>query len=143
MLPLRLLVLTLCLLGLASCRKDGEIPEAALSARLTEVIEGRTGRSINALRLPDGRDLDAIPQDPRNPLTANKVALGKLLFHETGLSTRTIAASLRGTVSCASCHNAAAGFQAGRAQGIGEGGQGFGESGEARHLDPRVDLRIG
>jgi len=34
--------------------------------------------------------------------------------------------------SCASCHHVKAGFQAGIPQGIGEGGVGFGESGESR-----------
>ncbi len=130
----RHIALALALLGLLACRKDGAIPEAELAAELTRTIERSTGGSLADLRFPAEGDLDAIPQDPRNPLTAEKVALGKLLFHETGLSRRTLQSSLRGTVSCATCHNARAGFQSGRAQGIGEGGEGFGESGEARAL---------
>jgi len=34
--------------------------------------------------------------------------------------------------SCASCHFASAGFQAGRFQGIGKSGMGFGRNGEGR-----------
>lgn len=40
------------------------------------------------------------------------------------------------TYSCASCHFAGAGFQAGIKQGIGEGGIGFGINGEARFHNP-------
>lgn len=37
-----------------------------------------------------------------------------------------------GNYSCASCHFASAGFQAGRVQGIGERGIGFGINGELK-----------
>ena len=40
-----------------------------------------------------------------------------------------------GTYSCASCHFASAGFQAGRFQGIAEGGTGFGINGESREAN--------
>lgn len=40
------------------------------------------------------------------------------------------------TYSCASCHHAQAGFQAGVRQGISDGGLGFGNAGEGRHHNP-------
>ena len=119
-------------LALQACREDGEIPTAELGTQLRETIVATTGEGLDALRMPDATDLDAIPQDPRNPLTADKVALGRLLFHETGLATEGKFGELAGTFSCASCHHAGAGFQANRAQGLGEGGVGFGRSGEGR-----------
>ena len=80
--------------------------------------------------------LEDIPQDPNNPLTTAKVELGKLLFHETGLATEPKLAEGKFTYSCASCHHAPAGFQAGLPQGIGEGGLGFGLRGEGRYPNP-------
>lgn len=138
--PRYLLVLALSFATLAACREDGRIPEAKLNRQLTRLIERSTGEEVAALRLPHADDLDAVPQHPSNPLTPAKVALGRLLFHETGLSVATIDAARRGTVSCASCHVAAAGFQANLPQGLGEGGAGFGESGEARFLPTSVKL---
>jgi len=82
--------------------------------------------------LPDSDDFANIPQDPNNPITKEKVELGKLLFHETGLAINPENEISTGNFSCASCHFASAGFQAGRFQGIGEGGIGFGINGEGR-----------
>lgn len=86
--------------------------------------------------LPESDDLNSIPQDPNNPLTADKVALGKLLFHETGLGIHPKNESSMETFSCASCHHAKAGFQAGVVQGLSDGGMGFGFAGEGRVPDP-------
>lgn len=83
-------------------------------------------------KLPDSNDFSNIPQDPNNPLTAEKVHLGQMLFHETALSVDANQSEGMGTYSCASCHHAKAGFQAGKRQGIGDGGVGFGLLGEAR-----------
>ncbi len=80
--------------------------------------------------------LDQIPQDPNNPLTAAKVELGKLLYHETGLATDPKKEEGRFTYSCASCHHAQGGFQACLPQGISEGGLGFGLNGEGRYPNP-------
>ena len=82
--------------------------------------------------LPDEEELSAIPQDPKNPLTPEKVELGKMLFYETGLAMDAVYPSGRGTYSCASCHIPEAGFRPGRAQGIADGGFGFGVNGELR-----------
>jgi cytochrome c peroxidase len=90
------------------------------------------GLGISAFILPDSADLNNIPQDPSNPLTPEKVALGQMLFHETALATEGVNDELAGTWSCASCHHGAAGFKSGVPQGIAEGGEGFGLKGENR-----------
>lgn len=98
------------------------------------------GHGEAAFVLPLANDYSSIPQDPRNPITAEKVALGRMLFHETGLLISPKQSQGRETASCASCHHVAAGFQAGRIQGVGEGGMGFGSAGEGRFNDPSYQL---
>jgi len=73
-----------------------------------------------------------------NLITPEKVALGKLLFHETATGGNPTTASNLFTYSCASCHHAAAGFSAGVRQGIGEAGVGFGLNGEARVFNSNI-----
>jgi len=101
--------------------------DPAVEARdnlLTLLDSTSTIGSYEEYILPDSDDFDNIPQDPSNPITAEKVALGKLVYHETGITEGDIASS-EGTFSCASCHNAQNGFKSGIRQGIGEGGIGF------------------
>jgi cytochrome c peroxidase len=68
--------------------------------------------------IPLGLDSAAryIPAD--NPMTAEKVELGKKLYFDARLS-------LDGTVSCATCHNPSLGFADGRSRAIGIYGQEF------------------
>ncbi len=97
------------------------------------LVDASAGEGLNFFVLPESDDFTAIPQDPKNPLTAEKVALGQLLYHETGLLTDPKRPEGRFSASCASCHHAQAGFQANLPQGIGDGGMGFGQYGEGRH----------
>ncbi len=90
--------------------------------------------------LPNSSDYSNIPQDPLNPITESKVALGKLLFHETATGGNPKIESKKATYSCASCHHAAAGFSSGIRQAIGETGIGFGVNGNERIIDPSVPL---
>jgi cytochrome c peroxidase len=90
------------------------------------------GRGLSYYLLPNSDDYNSIPNDPNNPLTAAKVELGKLLFHETQLSGNPKLSQGMYTYSCASCHQAKAGFQSGLAQGLGEGGAGYGTNGSGR-----------
>lgn len=126
------LLTTMCIAiyTLYACQKD-------------EVTADINGQSIDAADISDAKDysgmiqplsneLTLIPQDPQNPLTTDKVALGKLLFHETRLGLNPKQTEGLQTYSCASCHHAEAGFQSGLVQGIGEGGIGFGVKGETR-----------
>lgn len=135
------LLLACCtILILSGCRIDDPINtdlDLALNNQLNTASNG-VGR--NYYRLPDEYQLSAIPQDPRNPLSPAKVALGKMLFHETALGNNPKLARGMTTYSCASCHHAAGGFQACRIQGIGEGGVGFGVTGENRTLDPNYPI---
>ncbi|MCL5245686.1 cytochrome-c peroxidase [Cellulophaga sp. 20_2_10] len=116
-----------------SCANDDNDYQKAEESILQENITSLYG-SLEALQIPLENDLNNIPSDPKNPLTPEKVALGKLLFHETGLALNPIKEIGTNTYSCASCHHAAAGFQSGNLQGIGEGGFGYGAKGETRHM---------
>ena len=119
---------------MTSCKNDDDYVAATLiDIQLEEALlnaSNNEGKSF--FILPDSDAFSSIPQDPNNPLTAKKVMLGQQLFHETGLATKAENEAGMGTYSCASCHHAAAGFQAGRIQGIGDGGMGFGAFGEGR-----------
>jgi len=133
----------LLLLLLPGCKKEvgteiiPEVTYASLDEELSaELVAAANGQSLDFFMLPDENDLDKIPQDPNNPLTPEKIALGKLLFHETAIARNPKKAAQAGTYSCASCHHASAGFQAGIRQGVGEGGIGFGQNGEERRVDP-------
>ena len=81
----KLFTILLAVSFLYSCQKDeGPNPlDEQLSTALTEVSNGI---GENAFLLPNENDLAAIPQDPLNPLTPEKVELGKMLFHETGIA---------------------------------------------------------
>lgn len=82
---------------------------------------------------PAADNYAAIPnQDPNNPITAEKVALGKLLYFETGFGQKSKHAASLETYSCASCHLPSKGFTPGRLQGVADGGIGFGQDGEGR-----------
>jgi cytochrome c peroxidase len=93
--------------------------------------------------LPESDDFLNIPQDPSNPITAEKVELGKFIYHETGItSTETNQTDMDNTWSCASCHNGQNGFKSGIRQGIGEGGVGFDHRTVAAGVDPStVDVQ--
>lgn len=137
----KLHILSFCIsIILFSCnpdRSDGfyEEEKDELAVQLVDILDTQEG-GLDAFILPQETDYRNIPQDPKNPLTREKVELGKLLFHETGLAVKSSFENSMGTYSCASCHHADAGFQANLAQGIGDGGIGFGEYGEGRVFNP-------
>lgn len=129
----KLLVVSLLLVS-SACQKEG-IKEGGIDFDLNQLLEeAAPNGSTSFFRLPESDDYSSIPQDPKNPITTNKVDLGQMLFHETGIAQAAMLDSGKGTYSCASCHFAGAGFQAGRHQGIGEGGIGFGKNGEGRSV---------
>ena len=128
------IILAFSLLTIYSCKDDSE---TLLDEELTDLLyETSDGQGPTFFQLPASNDFTNIPQDANNPLTNEKVELGKLLFHETAIATDAKLPSSKFTYSCASCHNAKAGFQACLPQGIGEGGLGFGLRGESRVLNP-------
>ena len=132
----KLLLFLLVAVIVAACSKDDDDePVATSDETLNKLLNGLPGGKSSFI-LPLSNDLPSIPQDPNNPLTAQKIELGRLLFHETGLGSTPKLSVGMSTYSCASCHHAGAGFQAGIQQGIGEGGMGFGVAGEGRVNDP-------
>lgn len=103
-------------------------------------------KDFSVMLQPMSDDYASIPQDPQNPLTAEKVELGKLLFHETRLGLNPRQPEGLYTYSCATCHHAEAGFQSGLSQAISEGGSGFGIKGELRlpsplYLSENIDVQ--
>lgn len=147
---LRLLLVMTVVLFFSSCNMDGDdhIIDTGdvnyIDEELTEVLV-QSGGSLGHYILPASDDLNSIPQDPKNPLSRAKVQLGKLLFHETALATASKFDESMSTYSCASCHHAAGGFQANLAQGIGDGGIGFGLDGGGRYINPHnaeVDIDV-
>jgi len=110
-----LILMAFSLLYACSKEKSNDVLDEQLNETLLQVTNGI---GVEALVLPDENDLSKIPQDPKNVLTPEKVELGKLLFHETGIALAPTNQFAMGTFSCASCHFAGAGFQAGRFQGI-------------------------
>lgn len=133
----------LALLCFNSCISDDQLTEdALLESNLRDLIKSRSvNNDLSYYIMPSSTDFDNIPQDPNNPLNPYKVALGKLLFHETAFTFDNRYQNSAQTYSCASCHHAGAGFQSGNAQGIGDGGLGFGINGEGRMADLSMDLR--
>ncbi|MEZ4986743.1 MAG: cytochrome c peroxidase [Saprospiraceae bacterium] len=114
----------------ASCTREEEDLNSELEAvlELADPVNGKSG-----FLMPKSFDFNSIPQDPNNPITAAKVQLGKFLYHETGIAQNPMQEEGRGTYSCATCHFASAGFQAGRFQGIGDGGSGMANNGLDRN----------
>ncbi|MDC3388636.1 cytochrome-c peroxidase [Flavobacteriaceae bacterium] len=118
---------------LMSCKNDDDSYTSLLDDELdVALFEASNDIGKSFYLLPNETDFSNIPQDPNNIITEDKVNLGKLLFHETALAINAEKPSGIGTYSCASCHHSKAGFQAGKRQGIGDGGFGFGFLGESR-----------
>ena len=127
------LLLVVSILLLSSCSKDQMVPASERDASLkTMVSNAAENGSLDYWLLPKSNDFNSIPQDPQNVLTDEKVALGKLLFYETAFGTEASQESGMGTYSCATCHIPSAGFRPGSAQGIADGGVGYGLNGEER-----------
>src|SRR5437867_4558900 len=92
------IVLVLCVLGLpvTSCstaRKEEEAPKKETAKAPAPYL----------LKLPQGLARESMVIPPDNPLTEEKVRLGKRLFFEKNLSQDS-------TISCASCHIPDKGF---------------------------------
>lgn len=75
-------------------------------------------RAADPVTLPKGlpADLWELLIPPDNPVTPEKVELGRALYYDKRLSKD-------GTVSCATCHDPAMGFGDGKAVSVGVGGQ--------------------
>jgi len=130
---------------LSSCKKEKEITENPIGVNYDKILEdaltsASDGIGIAHYLLPDDGQYHLIPQDPTNPINHAKIALGRMLYHESGIAINPRMSQGTGTMSCASCHHAQGGFQANMRQGIGEGGVGFGSSGEGRKANPSYPI---
>ena len=125
----------LALLVLISCADD---IKGTLNSELRKaVVESSITGKIDHYILPESRDFDELPnQEPRNPITQEKVELGQLLFFETGLAQNPNNKDSYESYSCATCHVPSKGFLPGRIQGIADGGRGFGDNGSYRVISP-------
>lgn len=101
---------------------DREQLETALRASL---IGQSGGLGLTAFMLPDSDDFASIPQDPSNPITKEKVELGRMFFHDNRFALDGFS-DQSPSWSCSTCHTVATGFKPGVPQGIGEGGEGIG-----------------
>ncbi len=86
--------------------------------------------ALNKLRSQYVRP-DSIPQPENNPITTERVALGRMLFFDPRLSGS-------GMISCGSCHNPALGWADGLQRGIGHMGSEL-----ARHTPTILDVAYG
>jgi cytochrome c peroxidase len=84
--------------------------------RATRGLDGRVTMRAGDFewRLPPGFPLPRVPES--NPMTADKVELGRHLFYDKRLS-------FNNTISCASCHVQALAFSDGRVVGVGASGE--------------------
>jgi cytochrome c peroxidase len=85
----------------------------------TSLLAADMGELDKVLTIPKGLKELTIPKD--NPLTAEKIELGKLLFFDPRLS-------IDNSVSCATCHNPKFGWSNGEAVATGVRGQKGGRS---------------
>ncbi len=97
---------------------------ALCSAAMIVLADKKNDGKAFALQIPLGLEaqLQYIPED--NPLTAEKIELGRMLYFDKRLSADN-------TVACASCHNPAFGFTDGMAVSTGINGQMGGRSAPA------------
>ncbi|WP_020571170.1 cytochrome-c peroxidase [Neolewinella persica] len=113
------------------CVRDEAVSTSDTELERTLIRLSETG-SLDEYILPDVSNLAGIPAGIGNPLTEEKVELGKLLFHETALGRDAIDPTMLRTFSCSTCHVAEAAFTPGSAQGLADGAEGFGQAGSGR-----------
>ena len=133
-----------CLL-LFSCQDDIYVSVEKQQTDLDQKLDLLLKKASNGVgksyfTLPESGDLDAIPQDPLNPLTPEKIALGRLLLHDPATGGNPKNQENLHAYSCVSCHSVASGFSSGMVQGIGAGGMGFGVFGEGRIPDSKIPM---
>ncbi|MEO0683497.1 MAG: cytochrome c peroxidase [Cyanobacteria bacterium J06649_11] len=98
-----------------------------LDYQLKRILEGcAPNNSLTYFQLP--KWYYEIPSDPNNPISEEKIELGKNLFFNTKLHINNVRPDSENTISCASCHSPNHGFKSGLRQAIGGGGIGEGEN---------------
>jgi len=133
------------LLSLTACVQDEVVDPIDVELERT-LLRLSPNNSLDYYKLPDGSNLSAIPAGVGNPITEEKILLGKMRFHETAIARDASQEQMIGTFSCSSCHVASAAFTAGGIQGIADGGVGFGVDGSGRqkasaYADSEIDAQ--
>lgn len=129
----KLSILSVVLFLTFSCVKDEVVSPIDVDLERA-LLRLSVNNSLDDYMLPSGSNLTGIPAGTGNPLTEEKIELGKLLFYETGIARDAIQADQIGTFSCSTCHIASAAFTAGASQGIADGAEGFGNGGDGRRM---------
>ncbi len=120
-----------------SCTKDTMPSLIEIDTQFRNLLSiNSPEKSADFYILPEEGDLENIPQDPKNPLTEGKIALGKMMFYETGFARDAMKPEGIGTYSCSSCHIPEKGFYPNNFQGIADGGSGYGVFGDNRLMNP-------
>lgn len=121
-----------------TCTREAAQDDISLDDQLIKRVKSAAPNGdIRDYILVSGENLDEIPnQDPKNPINATKVKLGKMLFHEPAIGVLPNKPIGMNSFSCASCHIAKKSFTAGRIQGIADGAEGFGNLGNGRDKNP-------
>lgn len=117
-------VFSCIMLILVGCSKEQTADPLDVQLRQT-MLRLSPSQSLDYYQVPQHTDLANIPAGIGNPLTPEKVALGKMLFFETALGIDANKESGIQTFSCATCHVPEAGFTPGAMQGIADGAVGF------------------
>lgn len=121
------------------------VSESTENYRLDHLLEESIGNKEDLI-LPSSNEFNKIPQSPVNPLTREKVDLGKMLFFESAFGVEAMKPELSGTFSCSTCHVVEKGFRPGLKQGIADGAVGFGNLGVGRvkletYQDSEIDAQ--
>ncbi len=130
---LTILLFFFALIFASSCTQDKMPTLIELDMELRNLVaEASPTKNPDFYILPDGSDITKYPQHETNILTPEKIALGKLLFFETGLGRDAKKPEGLETYSCSTCHVPESGFKPGNFQGVGDGGVGYGIDGKFR-----------
>ncbi|MDF1694369.1 MAG: cytochrome c peroxidase [Saprospiraceae bacterium] len=141
----KLLVIAILAVLYTACTTETEVD---LDAELKQLIQSNSkDGTLDYYIMPQSTEYSKLPnQDPSNPISKEKVELGRFLFFETGLAQSPAKPMGFETYSCSSCHVPSKGFLPGRIQGIADGGAGFGDFGENRtiregYLESEIDAQ--
>lgn len=128
-----LLIGSLLVVFLSACTKEKTADPLEVQLKRA-LLRQSPDQTMEYFQVPHHTDLANIPAGIGNPITEEKVTLGKMLFFETALGIDANNPSGIQTYSCATCHVPAAGFTPGNSQGIADGAVGFGQNGEGRSM---------
>jgi len=141
------LFFVLAIITFSSCTADRMPSLVELDNQLRVLVASASpDKTGDYYIIPNENDLQNIPQDPANPLTPVKVALGKFLYFETGIALDAKKEAGMHTYSCATCHVPEAGFKPNNFQGVADGGKSYGVTGEKRtknidYKDSELDVQ--